>query len=317
MQQNTLEPAKKFVLTLFFFAISYSIIPFYTAGDQEHYRAFYEQVKNLGFADGFLAYNAALGSSEPVYYIFVFFASRLIEKDLFISIVNAVLFMAILSLAKKFKPPFWLLALIFSNFYILVLAFAAERLKFAALFFFLSFTVSDRARWIFLALSVLSHIQILIPLLIKPTLAAYINLKKALNTGKLGVRRSTLLYTIPITLSLLLISSQILFKLPYYIQNGGIDATLKPLAFLVLTLLICKRNYTNAIVSHLLITVSAFFLGSERIAIYSYIIFLYFYLQYNKLNFRFYLLSAPHIFFSITGFVFLYNTILFGNGFHS
>ena len=64
---------------------------------------------------------------------------------------------------KKFNTHSFIIIVIITNYYFLVLLFAAERLKFAVLFALLYILIyKARHSYLFILLSVLSHVQTLI-----------------------------------------------------------------------------------------------------------------------------------------------------------
>jgi hypothetical protein len=109
-------------------------------------------------------------------------------------------------------------------------------------------------------------------------------------------------------------SGHILPKLTYYYELwGGVGGMLRPAVFAVLAVLYADRKL-EAFIASSSVVVLAFFLGSERLTIFSYFIFMYYALQYNRgLNV---VVIATSIFFAIKGFVFMKVAMEYGDGFY-
>lgn len=98
-----------------------------------------------------------------IFSVWVF--SRIIEKELFDAFFNSILAILVILTFDK-KRVYFLITVIFviSNFYLLVLFFTVERLKFGMIFFLLSLYYYDRIKLFsfFGFISVISHIQLAI-----------------------------------------------------------------------------------------------------------------------------------------------------------
>lgn len=121
--------------SLFFFAFSLLVFPYYQEGDQLFYRAFYDGIQGLSFADAFVFYQGTLGTFEPLYFIFSYSVSAFLTKDTALSIVNALFAFLLFKRLLEYRTHPIVIGLISLNFYFLVLLFSAERLKLSLLFF--------------------------------------------------------------------------------------------------------------------------------------------------------------------------------------
>jgi len=108
----TILEYKKFsaFVALIVFALSLLISPHYMLGDQEIYRRFFEILPTLSFADGFIHYSQTLTSIEPGYYTISWIFSRFLEKDLFISILNAILAFYSMQLLIRWRASIYVAA---------------------------------------------------------------------------------------------------------------------------------------------------------------------------------------------------------------
>lgn len=150
------------------YLISAILMPMYQLGDQEFYRKFYELAEGASFSQAFELAWLTLSSGEFGYPALVWFFSGILDKDVFVSISNAFLAVVFLRVGRRLGGNLLLLVLVvLTNFYLYVLYFGAERLKYAVLFALLGFLVwqktGSRLRGAFFGvLGVLFHSQILI-----------------------------------------------------------------------------------------------------------------------------------------------------------
>lgn len=109
------------------------IFDYYISGDQIVYTRFYREAVGLGFAETWFLQQSLLGSGEPGFAFIVSLASKYFSKIEFMSLSNGLLG-ALLFLSVKDRRAAWLIFLvIIFNYYISVLLFATERLKFAVI----------------------------------------------------------------------------------------------------------------------------------------------------------------------------------------
>ena len=309
---------KIFYLSLLFgllsFLLSLYIFPYYTKGDQIYYINFYENIKDYNLFEGLIFYKLSLGTVEPVYYLLVYFFN-FINKSLLFSIINGILgfVLAKLLLIRKFHP-FLLFCQLF-NFYLLVLFFSAERLKLSLLFFSLALllnTKKTKSVVLFYVVSILSHSQTLILLITTFFSNYFVNLNNKVSKIKVGKFKKITIFILFI-LVFFLLKNHILEKIIAYSVNIGIGNILKPILFLILTLLLTNERSIKIITIFLPIIISSFILGGERIVIFSYFIFFY-YAMLNKRGFNFGIIIST-IYFVIKGVFFLINVIKYNDGF--
>ena len=146
-----------------FFILIYYFNAFFVAksidSDQYFYHIFFEQVRSYNFLDGIVFYRSIVGASEPGYYLLIRLAAAIFERDFFISIVNTVFFILLWKFLKKLQVNRFVMILLSFNYYLMVLLFAAERLKFSFLFLLISTQILSFWRYFPLSLSIFSHFQ--------------------------------------------------------------------------------------------------------------------------------------------------------------
>jgi len=236
------------------------------------------------------------------------------SKDLLFSILNFLLFQQIYSWFLKHNVSRILFPLIYLNFYLLVLAFSAERLKLALLLILIGYCARGGTRFLFLTASIFAHVQVLI-LLFCTQVRRIIDVLKALAQGRAGSGFFYLGFlTIGIIIVLFIMREHIESKFgAYYGMWGGPQSMVKPLVFTLLAVIYAQGSKVEAAAASLPLVICAYFIGDERIVIFSYFVFMFYGLQANRgLNVG---VILTNLYFSYKGVYFLINIILFGNGF--
>ena len=311
----TILEYKKFsaFVALIVFALSLLISPHYMLGDQEIYRRFFEILPTLSFADGFIHYSQTLTSIEPGYYTISWIFSRFLEKDLFISILNAILAFYSMQLLIRWRASIYVAASIgLTNFYFYVLFFAAERLKVSFIFLTMALAhVNGSKFYFFSALSAISHIQILIVYMMLLFREFSIEFIRIITSGK--IKKYFLIGLIAFFLTLVVMSGQIIEKLSAYVVIGfDIQSVYKLLVFYFMTL-VYSRNRSDVTILFIPLFIAALMIGDERINMFGYFVFLYYAIPINKgFNMGVVLTSAYFFYKTI---IFVHNIIVSGDGF--
>lgn len=308
------QTAIPWMMAVFAFVVSLVFLPLYTGGDQLHYHRFYEAVADLGFVEGYLLYNAALSSREPVYYLLVYATSGILSKNLVMSLVNGLLGYALGRWLAINRVSPGLLPLVCFNFYLLVLFLAAERLKVGLLLLLLASLTTGMSRYAFIGAAVAAHVQT--ALLVVSRLAAQVASSiSALLRGRIRVRiLLAIVGAVLIGAVLFLLRDHVLTKLSIYqSRSGGLAHVLKPMILTVMTMFYAKGQRLEALAMQLPVVFAAFIVGGERVVIMSYILFMFYGLRYRRgINVGVVAVSG---YFVVTGLHFLYKVASFGDGF--
>ena len=311
----TILEYKKFsaFVALIVFALSLLISPHYMLGDQEHYRGVFEILPTLSFVNGFIHYSQALSSIEPGHYTISWIFSRFLEKDLFISILNAILAFYSMQLLIRWRASIYVAAsIVLTNFYFYVLFFAAERLKVSFIFLTMALAhVNGSKFYFFSALSAISHIQILIVymmLLFREFLIEFIRIITSVK-----IKKYFLIGLIAFFLTLVVMSGQIIEKFSAYAATGfDIQSVYKLLVFYFMTL-VYSRNRSDVTILFIPLFIAVLMIGDERINMFGYFVFLYYAIPINKgFNMGVVLTSAYFFYKTI---IFVHNIIVSGDGF--
>lgn len=283
-------------VTFFVFISSLLFAPFYFAGDQVFYGLTYESMRGLDLRGAYSVYPEYMSSKELVHFFVIFLASGLgIGKNLVMAAVNSLLAYFLMKLFKQWRVSLLIASLIcITNFYILVLYFAAERLKFGVLFFIMS-ALYLRHKKTSLAISflaVISHIQLIIPYaaLLFSKFFSNLGLKSFL-TFKLSYKNICISILV-VAMSILiwtLLSYQIVSKFEYYVKVQ--DEKNDPLGYLRIILLfgltfLYTKKRSEVILKFIPLFIAVYFLGGDGVNLFAYAIFMSYALTYKHgLNF--------------------------------
>lgn len=300
------------------FLFSYCVGGYYVNGDQESYTLFYDNVINYELIEGYAYYRSFLGAAEPVYYFLVWSFSRILEKNLFFSLLNSLVGVLLLRWMLLKRVSFVVIGLMAINFYLMVIFFSAERLKVGFLFIMLLPWFGQMWRNLLVLLSVFSHLQLFLLLVARQF---YLLLDGVLRLLKGRMKKHIL--TIFAASFLLLIAlgpifPYLLSKLSiYYDASHSFLGFFKAVFFLLLTTVYMhgRKAKFEVICMHLPIVVSTLIVGGERLIILSFVIFMYYALQIRRgLNLGVVFLS---LYYAIKGLAFLQSVFMYGDGFHT
>lgn len=294
--------------------INILIAPYYTGGDQVHYREIYDGIADLNLLKGYSYYVLHIQSLELLHYLFSWLGAYFgFEKDMYYACISGLLVYYFLGCCEKYGVSVWVaLSIVFTNFYFFVLYFSAERLKVAFIFFFISILVSSRSRASLLSalLSVLSHAQMGI---------VYFSILFAnnLNNKFDGRRWKSNLYLLLIVLVIFIVLGEhISQKLVIYsneVIGRGVVELFRLAVFFALSMYYTD-NKKQVIFLFLPLFVLVALIGGDRINMLAYFIFLYFGLKCNggvNLGVLF-----TTIFFAFKSILFIVNIVVWSDGFY-
>lgn len=305
------------VISIVFFVFSIIFSNMYYAGDQIAYGYFYNNVSKFSFPDAAIFYKNSLDSQEPVYFFLVYIFSDFFSKDIFFSIINAIFVSSIYLLLRRMDVSKLIICLLGCNFYLYVLLFSAERLKVSFLFLIVGLIVSNKLFSKFLIfLSVFTHVQTLLLVLMTQykRFDDFLFRMKRLRRGYWSDNFTAVILFFMLTcVFIFLMWGHLSHKAIYYYDNmSGFSGVVKPFIFTLISFPYARNRYQALFAGGTIMLLSVF-LGSERLVIFSYFVFLYYGLSYkNGLNFWVILTSA---YFSVKGLLFLMSIYHFGDGF--
>ena len=303
------------------FLISLFLAPYYFEGDQLQYIGAYNAVNGYNFSEGFLAYRAYLTTEEPIHYTIVWIFSNLdFGKNVVMATANSVLAYLLMRVVFAWRVSIYVaLALILTNYYVLVLYFAAERLKFGFIILLLAVIFSKRKKSsLFLAVfSIMAHVQLIV-IYTAVLFSEFINrLIIGINISK-SFYKETFVFGFAVLLfftTWTVLGDHIIYKLGEYTErdhNNSIFDIWKSCVFLMLAL-IYSREKLKTVLGFLIIISSVIILGPDRVNMIAYIFFMYYALQHNRgINAG---VAVSLIYFSIKSVDFIIRIIYNGHGF--
>lgn len=290
------------------------LFPFFYGGDQEHYQAFYDGVKLLSIKDAFSFYEEALGSSEPGYFLIIYFFAGFLEKNIFLSLINFMFSYLIFYWMVVRKVYFLIIITLLFNFYFLVLLFSAERLKVALFLFLMSFFFSGFFRYFLLCFSIFTHVQLLM-VFASAQVKSFLYSIKRLFIGYIAYEFIIIVMAFLLSVvTFVFLWEHIYNKFMIYNEAyGGFDSLFKPFVFMSLAMYCAKSKWLEAFLASLPMVVASVLIGAERVVIFSYFVFMFYSLQNNRGC------NVPTIvcalYFSFKGVIFVYNIVNSGDGF--
>ena len=307
------------------FFLSLYLLPLYTDGDQTYYRRFWQALANTNdsnlpdLLDLSFDY---IGSREPLYPIISKAASYFIEKDLFISIINAALaYVTSQYLCRLNVNPLLILITLTTNFYFLGFYLSAERLKFGMIFLILSCICSKKFVLVFRLMSILAHMQIASIYAICLFQKAWYSIADIVESGEIKLFVLTKRNLFVSLISSLVVLSSVIFipillthsagKLNSYSKSFGTMEYLRTLMFYLGTVIVA-RQYFRYLMLFLPLLVMVTVIGGDRLNFVGYLIFTDTAFRVrNGINIPSLLVAA---YFTWAGFGFIQRVILYGDG---
>jgi len=300
------------VAACIFFGFSIYYMQFYIHGDQRAYRGFYESILNAPIAELPLLQQRHTGSAEPLYGILMWVGAQFTSKDIWISVFNAVLGLIVLRLLISRRVSLYIYPLIFSNFYLIVLFFGAERLKFAVIMALLFIASSGRWKYVFALLAPMFHFQIF---LLAGALAGgqFSTLVRGVFAGKLRLLSivSTFALAAGVGLTFLYFSDLIQDKASNY-EGAGLSGLWKTVIFFVVAIFFTNDRISTAL-SFGILASAILAVGEERVNLMSFFLAITASFSWNRGFNPITIMMLAY--FSYTGVIFLDNIVKFGNGF--
>lgn len=306
------------LLGFFVFLASLVLSGFYTEADQASYHSAYDLLPGVSWDAGRLMYESRVSSAEVVHFLVSLLGSSLeIDKDLLMSVCNGILAAYSMRLFLAWGADIRIAAAIVStNFYVFVLYFAAERLKFGFLFLVLALLGTGKPvrMFVFSFISVWSHFSIF-----SIWLGAWLSdfFTKA-SKGELQSRSIWLTFALPaalIAVGLGFKSNYLLWKLTTYVATREAFSFTSLVPVLILLGLSCfySKRLIGPVLSFVPVMIGIAILGSSRLNMLGYFIFLYYGLRANGgLNAG---VLATLVYLAYKSFGLVSNIVVHGHGF--
>lgn len=300
------------------FMASLYICGLYTGGDQIWYRALYIELGRSSLADVPYLQIIHTGSSEPLYGLVMWIGAQSgIDKDIYISVWNMVLGLIMLKIFSAHRVNIVFAALLLGNYYLLVLFFSAERLKFSYILIALAVIVSSRwATIMWVGISPLFHFQSIILFgsrcvgylgHIKPS--RYIK-KRTLILAILGLP----LCAVAVGMFFYRFSGSMLDKLDAYSGTTGLGSV-SSIALLAMASLIVLPRRGEVLFTLGACTVAALIVGPDRVNMIAVTLFTWFTIRDGRTSHP--VVITLMAYFSFKSVDFLTRIVAYGDGFYS
>jgi hypothetical protein len=303
------------LLSFLVFLLCIIVGPIYVEGDQKTYRELYEFLKPLNFIDAYSFYFSFLGTVEVTHCFFTWLASSVLglDKDLFTAFTNFVFAYIMLCLLRKWRVSISVAALfILTNYYMLGLYLAAERLKYGVLFLVLSLLYCERTKlfYLFAFMAVISHAQMF---LVYGCMLIYSIVQSTASAYKTSRLSSKFIVTIVVVImSIIVMTNQLITKFNAYFAIRDMADLLRILVFFALSLFYSKKRF-ETVVLFIPMCFAVLIFGGERINMLGYFMFLYYALPVKKgINAG---VLVTSIYFMYASFGFITDILEFGQGY--
>lgn len=286
----------------------YSFILYnYYYGDPAHYQTFYDSLIGRDVIWALLSQRDYLGSSELVYPVIAWLGSNAsIERYVLMAAFDGLMYAILFNTLRMYRCNPLFIALCLTNFYVIVLATSAERLKFAYICLFMALMAAGRIRLLWMALAPLAHFQSLIThgsIFIWHFFAHLsVRVKVAIGVAA-AVATMGLLY---------FFYGALLDKFAAYQGEGGLIDILSGIALLGIALVIFP-NKVRVFATLAPLIALTFVLGSERMNMVTFTTFMFICIIEKKTMHPAIILIM--IYFSVKSVEFIDNVLKFGNGF--
>lgn len=264
------------LLYIILFIFSMVIGSKYIGSDQKYYREVYNQLKNYNISNGYFYYSINLNSIEIVHYLIDWIFCRILPKDIIMSLFNALLGIITYRILRLWgSNRINALFIVFTNYYMLVLYFAAERLKFGFIIFGIGILLKNiKAKEYIYLMSILAHIQMGVLFLAIKTEKFVKSIKKFILNAKISL--SILISIIFIISVSFIMSKQIITKITHYaFENIKFIDIAKIMVFFIFSYIYSKSK-EKVVYMFLPLIFATFIIGSFRINIFAYFLMLYF-----------------------------------------
>ena len=310
----------RYLLLAIIFIISLVVGSLHTTGDQLNYTNVYNTISSYELVPALVYYRFHLNSIEVVHFLFIFLLSEFFNKVLLFTIVNTFLASLIIKYFDKLKVSLLVTtSFLLTNFYIYVLFFTAERLKFGFVILLIGLCMKTGSKFKYLTIfsSIFGHAQLV--LILAPIVFndGIVKLFKILKTARL--QWSTFLFIIPLLLAPFIFEYAV-YKFQNY-RDGVIDSTslfsfIRVTLFFFLAAFYANKVETisKAFIVFIPLFVMVYLIGGDRVNMIAYMYFLYFALRYKKgLNMG---ILVTSLYFCWKTILFLISVSVYGNGFN-
>lgn len=305
---------------LTFFAIyflSEYLLSYYIYGDQLHYTNFYFALRGASVGEVPVIQYSNTGSAEPFYGYMIWFASNAgIEKTPLMAGFNGLFAVLVAATVRKLGGSIALVAIIFSNYYFIVLITAAERLKFSYIAFCLAILAGGSLGKILFFSTPLIHLQSALTVAsvgFSKFADVLADQRKGLKWDRIKGLIGLSALTVFALLAFLRFQERILGKFQSHSELGEGVASIFQISVLAAASVLISRKKIKAVLFFLPLVLSAAVLGGSRVNMIGFLILMYIGLINGRSLHP--VLLALYIYFAYKSVGFIENILMFGVGF--
>jgi hypothetical protein len=304
-----------FIGALFFF-VSLSFLGAYSLGDQVHYHNFYNLIRGVPFSQVAPIALSTIDSAEPLSWLVLWVGSNLgFDKDLWIAFLNTFLIVGLVIILKKNSAPWYLVPLLLTNFYVIVLMTSAERLKIGYIFLIWAFIFEGRWRVFFNILSPLAHLQSLIFIISLFMSSISKQVRYFFVFGKFRKKEFLYIFILIFLVALIFIYLQdgILRKVQVYASESISVNELVNIFLLVIIGLLVTKDRLRLFLALLPLIAAVAIIGGQRVNMIAVSVFIGLMMYERRLSHPLVVLLL--FYFSMKSIPFVLNIYQYGNGF--
>ncbi len=266
--------------------LTYKFSLYYTAGDQVGYNDAYRAVRGIDPLAAFEFYQDFISTIEFVHYSIIYLASNLsIDKNLFFALTNGVFSVFIVKSLRKINVNIFVyLFLVFTNYYVYVCYFAAERLKVALLLLLVGAYLARGilSRTLYSSAAIMSHVSVIL-LFSGAALKRLLIILNGWRHCSYWVLLEILIFLSCLALMYIFFSDYMLWKIYQYSDDN--QFTLRssiPLILYISASLYYSKDKGDVVLDFIPAVIAFAVLGGSRVNMFAYMIFLKHGLQYNR-----------------------------------
>lgn len=306
-----------FIISPVIFGFSYFLISSYLYGDQVVYRKLFEALSSAQLSEVLDLSRANVSGSEPISAILLWVGASLgFDKDIYISIFNTGLILGLFYFLRINRAPWYVIVLVLTNYYLLVLLTGAERLKFAYFFLMLAACSKGKHRIFFLAISPLAHFQSVILLagiaagymsdVVRVFFDRWVIPKKYFYLGAIIALLSSFF--------VLFFGQNVFSKAAFYMRSSdGVSELFQALVLLVFSLLV-SRDRLRILLALLPMIAAVFLLGGNRVNMIAFSVVFYFLVLERRSSSWAFLVLLSYLSYKSIGFY--RNLVVYGDAFY-
>lgn len=292
------------VFAFFFYRF---VLDHYYLGDPLYYQRFYDAVGRMDLASAIISQRDYLGSSELVYPVVAWLGSNAgIERNTLMAAIGGVMYAILFSTLLRHRCNTAFIVLCMANFYLVVLATSAERLKFSYIFLFLAMMTAGRMRLIWMAMAPLAHFQSLITITSILIWNFFANFTLRVKAALVAV---SAFCGIPV---LYVFYEPIIEKFIIYREQAGLESLFAIIGLLGLSLVLFE-NKLRTVFTMLPLIIMTLAVGGSRLNMIAVTVFLYMAIKDQKTGNPAVLLVMCY--FAFKSVVFVRDILLYGTGF--